>query len=60
VIRGTFTLVLIASGIPRYTVGVIVDPKDKYFLPNGIEVRSECAERHGSATTKRYARLWPS
>jgi hypothetical protein len=34
-----------------------LDPNDKYFLPNGIEVCKECAERHGSATARRHARL---
>ena len=32
-----------------------LDPKDKYYLPNGIEVCQECAERLG-ATAKRQAR----
>jgi hypothetical protein len=25
-----------------------LDPDEKYYLPNGIEVCKECAERHGS------------
>ncbi len=32
-----------------------LDPKDKYFLPNGIAVCKECAERHGSDMAKRNA-----
>ncbi len=32
-----------------------LDAKDKYFLPNGIEVCKQCAERHGSGTAKRQA-----
>jgi formylmethanofuran dehydrogenase subunit E len=34
-----------------------LDPKDKYYLPNGIEVCKQCAERHGSGTASRKARL---
>jgi hypothetical protein len=30
-----------------------LDPKDKYYLPNGIEVCRECAEKHGSGAAKR-------
>lgn len=30
-----------------------LDPKDKYYLPNGIEVCKECAAKHGSGTEKR-------
>ena len=33
-----------------------LDPGEKYYLPNGIEVCRECAERHGSGTAKRQAR----
>jgi hypothetical protein len=33
-----------------------LDPKEKYFLPNGIEVCKECASRHGSGITKKAAR----
>jgi hypothetical protein len=27
-----------------------LDPKDKHYLPSGIEVCKGCAERHGSGT----------
>lgn len=27
-----------------------LDPKDRYFLPSGIEVCKECAARHGKGT----------
>ena len=33
-----------------------LDPKDRYFLPNGIQVCKECTERHGSGRAKREAR----
>lgn len=33
-----------------------LDPDEKYYLPNGIEVCKECAERHGSGTATRQAR----
>ena len=33
-----------------------IDPKDKHFLPNGIQVCEECAAQHGSGTTSKRAR----
>ena len=33
-----------------------LDPKDEYFLPNGIEVCKECAARNGKGTAARLAR----
>jgi len=32
-----------------------LDPKDKYYLPSGIEVCKECAARHGAGTASRQA-----
>jgi hypothetical protein len=29
-----------------------LDPNEKYFLPNGIQVCKECAARHGAGTAK--------
>lgn len=34
-----------------------LDPKDVYFLPNGIQVCKERAEKHGAGTAKHHARL---
>jgi len=33
-----------------------LDPDDKYFLPSGIQVCKECAERYGAGSAKRGAR----
>ena len=33
-----------------------LDPKDKYFLPNGIEVCKACAAEHRRGTAKTYTR----
>jgi hypothetical protein len=30
-----------------------LDPKDEYFLPNGIQVCKECAARHGAGPGKK-------
>ena len=32
-----------------------LDPKDKYYLPSGIEVCRECAGKHGSGVAKQQA-----
>jgi hypothetical protein len=33
-----------------------LNPKDQYFLPNGIEVCKECAALHGKGAASRLAR----
>ena len=33
-----------------------LDPKDKYFLPNGIRVCKECAAGHARGTTSHRAK----
>ena len=33
-----------------------LDPKDKYYLPNGIEVCKECAGQHGKGTAARLTK----
>jgi hydrogenase maturation factor HypF (carbamoyltransferase family) len=33
-----------------------LDPKDRYFLPNKIEVCKECAAQHGRSDTSRRAK----
>jgi hypothetical protein len=33
-----------------------LDPKNKYFLPNGIQVCRNCAAEHGRGTSSRPAK----
>lgn len=33
-----------------------INPNEKYFLPNGIEVCKECAGKHGAGATKKSGR----
>ena len=39
--------VMMDSTLCHYCNRNKLDPTDKYFLPNGIEVCKECAARHG-------------
>ena len=34
-----------------------LEPDEKYYLPNGIEVCRDCAARHSTGTSKRHVRL---
>lgn len=48
--------VMLDSKLCHYCHKNKLDPKDKYFLPNGIEVCKQCAAQHGAGTAKRHAK----